>query len=89
LNASDADAGAFARAGFSVVVGTAYGFFQMAESRCRRPGSRISRMAKWITQVSRNLTDTHDGFLRGVDHLILDRDPLYSAAFPDVLAPVE
>jgi putative transposase len=35
----------------------------------------------WMTQVARNLTDTRDGFLRGVQYLILDRDPLYTAAF--------
>jgi transposase InsO family protein len=35
----------------------------------------------WMTQVARNLTDARDGFLRGVQYLILDRDPLYTAAF--------
>jgi hypothetical protein len=30
-----------------------------------------------MKQVARNLTDAHDGFLRGVTHLLLDRDPLY------------
>src|SRR5262245_56135937 len=40
---------------------------------------------RWMTQVARNLTDPQDGFLRGIDHLILDRDPLYTAAFRDVL----
>jgi predicted nucleotidyltransferase len=35
----------------------------------------------WMTQLARNLTDAGDGFLRGVQYLILDRDPLYSAAF--------
>jgi transposase InsO family protein len=39
----------------------------------------------WMTQVARNLTDAHDGFLRGVSFLILDRDPLYTAAFRDLL----
>jgi putative transposase len=39
----------------------------------------------WMTQVARNLTDTHDGFLRGVQYLILDRDPLYAAAFRRLL----
>jgi putative transposase len=34
-----------------------------------------------MTQVARNLTDDRDGFLRGVQYLILDRDPLYPAAF--------
>ena len=35
----------------------------------------------WMTQLARNLLDAGDGFLRGVQYLILDRDPLYSAAF--------
>jgi putative transposase len=35
----------------------------------------------WMAQVARNLTDAGDGFLRGVQYLILDRDPLYTAAF--------
>ena len=35
----------------------------------------------WMTQVAGNLTDARDGFLRGVQCLILDRDPLYTAAF--------
>jgi transposase InsO family protein len=38
-----------------------------------------------MTQIARNLTDPHDGFLRDVHHLILDRDPLYTATFQDVL----
>jgi transposase InsO family protein len=39
----------------------------------------------WMTQVARNLTDAHDGFLRGVEHVILDRDPLYTDAFRRLL----
>jgi putative transposase len=39
----------------------------------------------WMTQIARNLTDPHDGFLRDVHHLILDRDPLYTAAFQGLL----
>ena len=35
----------------------------------------------WMKQVARNLTDMQSGFLRGMRHLILDRDPLYSTAF--------
>jgi transposase InsO family protein len=38
-----------------------------------------------MTQVARNLTDADDGFLRGMEYLILDRDPLYTAAFRDLL----
>jgi putative transposase len=39
----------------------------------------------WMTQVARNLTDTRDGFLRRVRYVILDRDPLYTAAFRRLL----
>jgi transposase InsO family protein len=39
----------------------------------------------WMTQIARNLTDHHDGFLRDVHHLILDRDPLHTAALRDLL----
>jgi putative transposase len=39
----------------------------------------------WMTQVARNLTGAEDGFLRGVHYLILDRDPLYTGAFRDLL----
>jgi transposase InsO family protein len=39
----------------------------------------------WMAQVARNLTDADDGFLRGMEYLILDRDPLYTAAFRDLL----
>ena len=35
----------------------------------------------WMMQIARNLTDGGDGFLRDVRYLILDRDPLYTAAF--------
>jgi transposase InsO family protein len=37
----------------------------------------------WM-QVGRNLTAA-DGFLRGIQHVILDRDPLYTAAFRGLL----
>ena len=39
----------------------------------------------WMTQVARNVTDARYGFLRGVQYVILDRDPLYTAAFRRML----
>jgi transposase InsO family protein len=39
----------------------------------------------WMMQVARNLTAAGDGFLRGMSHIILDRDPLYTAAFRRLL----
>ena len=38
-----------------------------------------------MTQMARNLTDPYDGFLRDMHHLILDRDPLYTATFRHLL----
>jgi putative transposase len=40
----------------------------------RDPGGR------WMEQMARNLLDVEDGFLRGKRFLIMDRDPLYTAA---------
>jgi hypothetical protein len=39
----------------------------------------------WMAQVARNLTDASDGFLKDVQHLIVDRDPLYTEQFKMVL----
>jgi putative transposase len=39
----------------------------------------------WMKQIARNLTDSEDGFLRGVRYLILDRDLLYTASFRTLL----
>jgi transposase InsO family protein len=38
-----------------------------------------------MKQLARNLTDIEDGFLGGIRVLILDRDPLYTAAFRAML----
>ena len=39
----------------------------------------------WMMQLARNLTDPGDGFLRGAQYIILDRDPLYTTAFRRLL----
>jgi transposase InsO family protein len=39
----------------------------------------------WMKQVARNLTDSEEGFLRGKRFLILDRDPLFTKAFKEIL----
>jgi transposase InsO family protein len=39
----------------------------------------------WMTQVARSLTVAGDGFLHGTQHVILDRDPLYTSAFRRLL----
>ena len=45
----------------------------------RNPGG------EWMKQMARNLLDTDDGFLRGKRYLILDRDPLYTTEFRQML----
>ena len=40
---------------------------------------------RWMKQMARNLTDTFDGFLRDARYLIMDRDPLYTACFRQLL----
>jgi transposase InsO family protein len=39
----------------------------------------------WMRQMARNLTDWVDGFLKQTRYLILDRDPLYTQAFREML----
>jgi putative transposase len=39
----------------------------------------------WMLQVARNLLDADDGFLTGKRYLLMDRDPLYTAAFRELL----
>ena len=40
---------------------------------------------EWMKQMARNLLDADDGFLRGKRYLILDRDPLYTKEFRQML----
>jgi transposase InsO family protein len=40
---------------------------------------------RWMFQVLRNLTDALDGFLLGKTHLIMDRDPIFTAGFRAML----
>jgi putative transposase len=44
---------------------------------------------EWMKQMARNLLDAHDGFLRGKRYLILDRDPLYTQEFRQMLRIAE
>ena len=39
----------------------------------------------WMKQMARNLTDPFDGFLRETRYLIMDRDPLFTACFRQML----
>ncbi len=40
---------------------------------------------QWMEQIARNLTDAFDGFLIGKRYIILDRDPLFTKSFRDML----
>ena len=40
---------------------------------------------KWMKQMARNLTDPCDGFLRSPGYRIMDRDPLFTACFRQML----
>jgi putative transposase len=48
-------------------------------------GIRINPDGEWMKQMARNLTDPVDGFLRGANYLIHDRDPLFTQPFAGIL----
>jgi putative transposase len=50
----------------------------IARVTCRADG-------EWMAQIGRNLTDAAAGPLTGFGHLIVDRDPLYTAHFRSIL----
>ncbi len=58
---------------------------ELASRRVRIAGVHSTPDGDWMNQVARNLTDAHDGFLRGKRYLIHDRDPLFTGAFQNVL----
>jgi putative transposase len=65
-----------------------YSVFFVMELRTRRvhiAGITCQPCGAWMMQVARNLTDAIDGFLLDKHHIILDRDPLYTAAFRRML----
>ncbi len=65
-----------------------YSIFFVMELRTRRveiAGITSQPCEAWMKQIARNLTDSFDGFLLNTRHLILDRDPLYTAAFRSML----
>lgn len=44
-------------------------------------GIKPNPNGSWMKQIARNLLDVDSGFLLGKRHLVLDRDPLYTAEF--------
>ena len=67
---------------------TRYLVFFVIELKTRRveiAGIIQQPHGEWMMRVGRNLLDAVDGFLLGKRYLILDRDPLYTAAFRRLL----
>jgi putative transposase len=67
---------------------TRYLVFFVIELKTRRveiAGIVQQPHGQWMMQVGRNLLDAVDGFLLRKRYLILDRDPLYTAAFRRLL----
>ena len=54
--------------------------------RVKIAGITAAPCEAWMKQVARNLTDAGEGFLSDARYLILDRDPLYTAAFRRMLS---
>ncbi|MGE5783203.1 MAG: helix-turn-helix domain-containing protein [Myxococcales bacterium] len=48
-------------------------------------GMRVNPDSAWMMQITRNLLDPEDGFLRNATHLIHDRDPLFTNAWVELL----
>jgi len=78
---------------FTVEVVTAFGLVRYHVLFVIDIGSRIVEVVglarnpcgAWMKQMARNLLDVDDGFLRGKRYLILDRDPLYTQEFRQML----
>jgi transposase InsO family protein len=65
-----------------------YRVFFVMDLRTRRleiAGITHDAHGRWMVQIGRNLTDAVEGFLRHKRFLILDRDPLYTSEFRDLL----
>ena len=65
-----------------------YHVFFVIDLKTRRveiAGMACAPEGKWMAQVARNLVDSVDGFLKDHSHIILDRDPLFTAHFRGIL----
>jgi hypothetical protein len=54
---------------------------ELATRRVHFAGSTANPDEPWMLQLSRNLSDAEDGFLRGKKYLLMDRDEKFSEAF--------
>ena len=60
-------------------------FIELSSRRVHIAGITEYPHGEWMKQIGRNLTDVVDGFLTDARYVILDRDPLYTDAFRDLL----
>jgi transposase InsO family protein len=58
---------------------------ELATRRVRFAGSTSNPNEPWMLQVSRNLSDAEDGFLREKKYLLMDRDAKFSEEFRGIL----
>ena len=60
-------------------------FIKLSSRRIHLAGITEYPYTEWMNQIGRNVTDCFDGFLLDIRYLILDRDPLYTHAFRNLL----
>jgi hypothetical protein len=60
-------------------------FIELSTRRVEIGGISAVANGLWMSQITRNLTDSEEGLLRGKRHLIHDRDPLFTQNFLSTL----
>src|SRR2546426_1742832 len=63
-------------------------FMEISTRRVEIGGIASKANGLWMGQIARNVTDEVDGFFKGKQYLIHDRDPLYTQEFMNMLADV-
>jgi putative transposase len=63
-------------------------FIELSTRKVEIAGITSVANGLWMTQPARNITNPVDGFLKGKQYLIHDRDPLYTAEFLTMLEGV-
>jgi putative transposase len=58
---------------------------ELATRRVHFAGWTANPDELWMCQIARNLSDAEDGFLRGKNYLLMDRDAKFSKAFRAIL----
>ena len=71
--------------GFGLVRYYVFFVIDIATRRVHIAGITDQPGEAWMKQLARNLTDCVDGFLKRTRYLILDRDPLYTRGYRQML----